>query len=575
MRASFAFVLVASSLVACASEAGSPAPEPEVEAPPPEEPAATAPKLVTVPCRFIVPRSVEGKTFHCADLSVPENRRVPNGKTIKLHVAVVKGKEGGVPTIELVGGPGGNSDSIVGGVAARRTALLRAYGRFLDAGDLVLFDQRGTGRSLPRLSCGMDERGPASCRADLEKQGIDVAAYDTVENADDVHDLVRALGAAKVDLHGISYGTRLGIEVLKRHPGDVRAAILDGVMPSDVPVLGNFEIAIDRILTTVFAACAADEKCTTTYPNLDATLTQVKAKLDATPFKATDPIYGTYTYDWRAFTSELVQRSYEEGAAARIPWWIHGLLAQTEAEWTAAQDKAMAEAEARYVEEEKADADNPLAAELSAAMRAMGQEDWAATDMAYGMYLSVTCNDYAQHESLAEARAALAKVRPELRDPAAVEDEFAMCEVWAKRPSDPGVRAAPTFGGPVLLIGGALDPATPSVWAEHVATTLPKGQLVTVPTGGHGLMDECGGSMKGAFLLDPTRSVDSACATERTIAFYYDGPKGLRSARANEFGPAIRPASTSMGRVADRVLAAMSAPLVGLPHVREIARHRR
>ena len=50
-------------------------------------------------------------------------------------------------------------------------------------------------------------------------------------------------------------------------------------MPSDLPMLGAFEVALDDILTRVFTACAADAKCTSTYPDLEGSLTQLQAKL--------------------------------------------------------------------------------------------------------------------------------------------------------------------------------------------------------------------------------------------------------------------------------------------------------
>jgi len=544
-------------MVACSSR------DPEAPTPPttpttPSPPAPDAPALEKVACRFVAPRSVEGKTYYCADLSVPENRRNPSTRQIKIHVAVIKGKEGGVPTIELVGGPGGGSDGIVGGLAARESALLSAYGPMLEQGDLVLFDQRGTGRSVPRLSCNMETRGDPipACKAALEAQGIDLAAYDTVENADDVHDLKVALGVPKVDLHGISYGTRLGVEIVKRHPDDVRAVILDAVMPSDVPVLGMFEVTLDTILTRIFAACEADAKCKTTYPDLEGTLTKLKAKLDATPFQVKDR-FGSFAYDWQAFVGELVQRSYEEGTAGRVPFWIHGLLQKDQATFDADEKLARDEEEKRFEEEaKKQQAENPLAAEYGQLMENQTEEDFLASDMAYGMYMSVTCNDYAQHESIAAARSAQEKIRPELKAVSMLEEEFGSCSAWKVRPSEPHLRDAPTFAGPVLVIGGDLDPATPSSWAEHVAQSLPHDQFLRVPTGGHGLMDACGAGLKGAFFADPTRMLDGACATQRSIQFVY--PNGTQhNARGTRYlRPVLRPGSTVLQKIKDRVLAA-------------------
>ena len=563
MRALGCLLGLALAHAACASEAPParpPPPAPAAPAGPGDEPGATPPSsLETVPCRFLAPRTIEGQTLRCADLVVPENRRNPSSTSIKLHVAVIKGKEGGVPTVELVGGPGGSSEALVGGIAARTAKMMEVYGRLLEKGDLVLFDQRGTGRSVPRLSCAMDEE-PARCRKQLEGKGIDLSAYDTVENADDVHALRLALGVAKIDLHGISYGTRLGIEVLKRHPDDVRAAILDGVMPSDVPLGGGFETALDGVVSKIFGACAADSKCNQAYPDLDGALEKLKAKLDAAPFQADDAMYGPYPYDWYAFTSELVERAYDEGSAGRLPYWIHQLLTQTEAEWKAARDEETKAADRAVEAEMAADATNPLAAELFELEARANPEDLAAIDMAGGMYFSVTCNDYTQHETLEAALAALTGVRPALRDDFMIRQEFDACTAWPKRESDTNLRRPPTFGGPALVIGGALDPATPASWAERVSATLAHDQLVIVPTGGHGLMDGCGGQLKSAFFSDPDRPLDVSCATGRAIQFFYAAPTARTRPLPRVLLP---PPRTPLARIADRVLGA-SLPELGL-----------
>lgn len=524
---SLALASLAVALAACSSAAPSsppaPAPAPAPEATGPAPTSKTAAQLEPTTCRFVIPRSVEGKTVRCADLKVPENRRVTDGKTITLHVAIVKGREGGVPTIELNGGPGGGSDGIVGPLVAGDAALLEAYAPLLAQGDLVLLDQRGTGRSLPRLSCARASSGsPAACAKALSGRGVDLAAYDTEENADDVHDLVVALGGRPVDLHGISYGTRLGIEVMKRHPADVRAAILDGVLPPDVPVGGMFPVAIDGILTRVFGACAADAKCNAAHPDLDGALGRLKAKLDATPFAASDPEWGSYDYDWRAFVGELQQRLYVDGEAAALPLRVTSLLAFDQAAWDRDAARAAAEDERRRRAEDEAAAKNPLLSELYAGYERMTEEDYDAMGMSDGMYLSVTCNDYIQHETLEGARALQEKIRPVLRDDDDLREELAMCKGWPVRPSEATARAASTFPGPTLVIGGRLDPATPYFWAERVASTLPNRALVVIPTGAHGAMDSCAGGIKGAFLADPSRPLDATCATDRALAFRYD-----------------------------------------------------
>lgn len=577
-----ALLVLTGATAACTAE--SPAPAPAAPSAPDDEPAvetqALAPKLEKVPCRFLAPRSVEGQSYYCGDLEVPEDRRDASSRKIKLHVAVIKGKEGGIPTIELNGGPGGSADFLVGDLAARSNALLEAYGPILATGDLVLFDQRGVGRSVPRLGCTIDFVTGASeetsdCAKRLQADGINLAAYDTAANADDVHDLKLALGAAKVNLHGISYGTRLGLEILKRHGGDINAAIIDGVMPADVPIMGQFRVALDGVVSSVFSACSADAKCGATYPDLEGKLTALEAKLTATPFVVKDPYgdpaYDT-TYDFQAFVEEMIASSYVEGTHGRIPFRINQLLGMTPAEFEA-DFGAMGAPGDKPLE----DPDNALLAEVDELRANASDEEWEAMDSSHGMYLSVTCNDYAQHERQDEALLTVKKIRPVLQSEAELAAEFGECAVWPTRPSDPGLRQPTTHAGPVLVIGGALDPATPAFWARHAAEALANEQLVIVPTGGHGLMDACGAGLKGAFLADPSRAFEGSCATQRTLSFYYDEPaQGALAKKDVGARVVFRPAKSVQAAIADRVLAASLPPIPAAQHhLAEIIAHRK
>jgi pimeloyl-ACP methyl ester carboxylesterase len=58
----------------------------------------------------------------------------------------------------------------------------------------------------------------------IQSRGIDLSAYNTNENADDVNELRLGLGAAKVVIWGHSYGSHLGLAVLKRHGPSIERA---------------------------------------------------------------------------------------------------------------------------------------------------------------------------------------------------------------------------------------------------------------------------------------------------------------------------------------------------------------
>src|SRR5262249_10174016 len=119
--------------------------------------------------------------------------------------------------------------------------------------DFILLDQRGTGYSRPALNCpevdklNVDEankilsytqenklyvQAAQQCRDRLVKEGNDLTAYTTIDNATDVHDLIGALGYKQVNLYGVSYGTRLALTVMRLFPRDLRSVILDSTVPT-------------------------------------------------------------------------------------------------------------------------------------------------------------------------------------------------------------------------------------------------------------------------------------------------------------------------------------------------------
>jgi pimeloyl-ACP methyl ester carboxylesterase/beta-lactamase class A len=180
-------------------------------------------------------------------LIVPENRRRPCSNPIELAFVRFKStaKDPGPPIVYLEGGPGGS------GIAAARGAAFPALMALREIGDVIALDQRGTGMSRPGLVCSrtwglpLDRPGNPgeirhilkmslrACARELAGQGIDLSGYNTEESADDVEALRKALGAEKITLWGISYGTHLGLAVIRRHGEHIDRAILTGVNGPD------------------------------------------------------------------------------------------------------------------------------------------------------------------------------------------------------------------------------------------------------------------------------------------------------------------------------------------------------
>jgi pimeloyl-ACP methyl ester carboxylesterase len=223
-------------------------------------------------------------------LWVPENRSVDNDRMIRLGFVRFPSTsdDPGPPIVYLAGGPGGS------GIDAARGSRFAFFMALREAGDVIALAQRGTRGSIPYLTCPEPWAYPLEqaltreaflqtmldwsrlCSDYWRGLGIDLTAYNTSENADDVEDLRRALGAEQVSLLGISYGTHLALSVIRRHPAGVYRAVLAGVEGPDQTL--KLPSSIQRILVRVDSLVRADTLAAARFPDF---LGSVTAALDS------------------------------------------------------------------------------------------------------------------------------------------------------------------------------------------------------------------------------------------------------------------------------------------------------
>lgn len=180
-------------------------------------------------------------------VEVPESRGGQSSNTLKLAYVRLPSTASrpGPPIIYLAGGPGASGIDSARGPRADFLLALR------EVADVVLLDQRGTGFSRPSLICGnvwehardkpLDDavalasirQAAQACGEQMQKRGVRLASYNPREIADDVDALRQALGVEKVSVVATSFGTRLALEVLRRHGATVDRALLLGVVGPD------------------------------------------------------------------------------------------------------------------------------------------------------------------------------------------------------------------------------------------------------------------------------------------------------------------------------------------------------
>lgn len=110
--------------------------------------------------------------------------------------------------------------------------------------DLILFDQRGSGRSEESLcpdlakslsAIGSEGLGPAEegareraefakCKTQLEAEGRDLNAYTTRETVADMEAIRRAFGVTKWNLAAISYGSLVALDAMRTTPDSIRSS---------------------------------------------------------------------------------------------------------------------------------------------------------------------------------------------------------------------------------------------------------------------------------------------------------------------------------------------------------------
>lgn len=420
--------------------------------------AAHADTLPLTPCNL----PGVAQAARCGVLARPLDPSQPKGQQIDLHVAVlpaVARNKAPDPVLVFAGGPGQSAIELA-------ATIQRMLARFGSRRDIVLIDQRGTGRSAPLrcdappLDAPLKDHGDDAmvanlvrCKAELQKLPWgDLRQYTTPIASADVEAMRLALGLGPVNVVGASYGTRAVLDYLRLYPGSVRRAVLDGVAPPDMVLPQSFSMDAQSALDALLAYCAQDAACTRHYPNLRADWQALLAGLPR-EVSAINPGTGfgerfTLTHDMA--TSLARATLYNPVLASALP------LAVTRA----AQGDL-----------------TPLVG------LATGMGGPRGLQMAMGMHFSVVCAEDLPRLGTTADRAA-----PDFGD-AALASYRRVCADWPRGQVPAAFYSLPKTPVPTLLLSGAIDPATPPRHGARVAQALgPQAVHVVAPNTGHGVM---------------------------------------------------------------------------------------
>lgn len=393
------------------------------------------------------------------------------------------------PVFFLAGGPGQSAIDMAG-------PLSQMLARFGNRRDIVLVDQRGTGRSaalnceedattLPLRESAQPARQVQRMRACLRMlQSLphgDLRQYTTTLAMADLDAVRRALGVERINLIGASYGTRAALEYMRLFPRSVRRAVLDGVVPADMRLpqasATDNQAAFDALLRD----CAGDAVCGAAHPGLRASW---QALLDSLPRKVSLPHPLTGRSEELTLTRDLllgwVRASlYVPALGAALP---------------AALDEA---ARGNF-------------APLFGLSAAIGPARRGAA-LAQGMHFSVVCTEDVPGTAppsvpTADFGEGLAPLYREV------------CTDWPRGDVAADFRVVPPAPVATLLLSGGIDPVTPPRHAERVARALgANARHEIVPNAGHGLLAlACLRDVVYRFIDAPTDAqalqIDAACA---------------------------------------------------------------
>ncbi len=453
---------------------------------PPSPPASAA--ASPTPCRL---KGVSHEAL-CGSVRRALDPARPQGPQIDVHYAVlpaVARNKKADPVFFFAGGPGQSATELAGG-------LSNLLARFSNRRDIVLIDQRGTGRSAP-LKCDEDDPAlPLSEQFDLRRQRARLAAcqaslqklphgdlrfYSTPIATQDADAVRAALGAQRINLVGASYGTRAALDYQRQFPQHVRRSVLDGVAPPDMALPAAFSLDNQAALDAMFASCEREAACAQRHPELRSRWRALLASLPRT-VNIPHPLLGRV--EPVPLTRDVLL------GMVRGPLYSPMLAS--------ALPPALSQAANGQF--------GPLAALASALGGRRGMQ------LYMGMHLAVICS-----EDLPRLNTS---VDPPGADYGISFADFyrESCATWPRGEVPAAFYTLPPAKSATLLLSGGLDPATPPRHGERAAKALgAKARHLVLAYAGHGVMSV--GCMRDVIYRfvdaetdDEALKVDAACA---------------------------------------------------------------
>jgi pimeloyl-ACP methyl ester carboxylesterase len=455
------------------------------------------------PCRLLMDATPAAFGL-CSTLTVPLDYDDPDGASLELFLARIPALTAEPlpdPLVLINGGPGGSAVDLY-------LQTRSAFEEIRRERDILLLDQRGTGRSLLGLDCELGEdfaletatpdevrAAVAACIAAFPN---DPRFFTTSVAVRDLDLLRETLGIQSWNIYGVSYGTRVGQHYLRRYGEHVRTLVLDGVVPAGLPLGPEIARDAQAALDAILARCRASPPCVARFPDLAAQFATLRERFagQSVDVVVNHPLTGA-PVSMALGESELLGvvrlMSYSDATAALLPLII-------EQAW-----------QGNF---------GPLAAQAELQITALSES------LGFAMHNSVICTEDAPWfpEDLGPGAAV-----PYLGT-MVVDGLKAICDAWPAGVIDEDFRQPVVSDRPVLLLSGENDPVTPPAYAESlIASGLSGARHIVGRAQGHGLaIVGCVPDLLTDFVeTADTAALDAACLDlEPPMPFFlsFQGP---------------------------------------------------
>jgi pimeloyl-ACP methyl ester carboxylesterase len=395
----------------------------------------------------------------CGTYPVYENRTTQTGRIINVNIVVIPAIHQDsvlTPIFYFEGGPG---------VAATKSASF-----FADTSipyrwyhDIVLIDIRGTGGSND-LSCPslqikqslkeqFEEMYPKdavkACFDSLSKRA-DLTQYTTTNVVKDIEDIRKWLGYGKINIYGLSYGTRVALVYMKYFPSSIESCILW----SPVPTYGKMPLYHAKFaqnsLEKIFHDCKQDSVCNNSFPNIETEFKLLNKKSKDVPFTYTSSLGNSdkFSFSWNTFQTKLRTLMYAPSGIRQIPYIVHQACLGNLNPFIALYPKGVD----------------------------------TSTFISEGLYLCITCSEDVPFINAKEIELF---TKETFMGTYRIDQQKNACKQWVRGEIPKDFLDVINSNIPTLILSGEFDPITPTPMAKEIASHLSNSTIIIMPQMSH------------------------------------------------------------------------------------------